>query len=87
MLKFHLTASLTDHSRKPRAQTKYVVHSHHFTLQQKTHRWDVPFGVLTSVHPVRPFILNQVSCLLLESLKPYRGVTLCINTYESVERL
>ena len=43
--------------------------------QQPTHRWDVPFGVPTSVHPVHlvfPFIFNQVGCLL--ALKPYGGV-------------
>ena len=33
--------------------------------QQQTYQWDVPFGVLTSVHPVHlvfPFIFNQIGC-------------------------
>ena len=48
-----------------------------FTLQQQAHRWDVPFGVPMSVHPMRlvfSFIFNQAACLLLHATKPYRGV-------------
>ena len=45
--------------------------------QQQTHWWDVLFGVPMSVCPVClvfPFIFNQVGHLLLQALKPYRGV-------------
>ena len=38
---------------------------------------NVPFGITTSVLPVRlvfPFIFNHIGCLLLQESKPYRGV-------------
>jgi len=43
-----LSHSLTDHSCKPRAR----VHSHHFTPQQQTQQWDVPFGIPMSEGPL-----------------------------------
>ena len=50
------------------------MHGHHFTPQQQTHRWDVPFGVPMSARPVHLvflFIFNH----LLQASKPYRGIT------------
>ena len=67
-----LSHSLSDHSRKPRAQTKQRT-----VTKQQTHQWDAPFGVPTSVCPVHlvfPFIFNQFGRLLLQALKPYQSV-------------
>ena len=45
---------------------------HHFTPQQQTQQWDVPFGILTSLCLVFSYIFNQAACLL-HPMKPYHG--------------
>ena len=73
---FILTASLPDHSRKTRGQTKQrmaTILSHNNKLTSGM----CLFGVLTSVGPLHlvfSFIFNQAACLLLHPTKPYRGV-------------
>jgi len=48
------------------------VHSHHFTPQQQTHQWDVPFEVPPSEGPLRLFgSFNLALLLLLHAAKPY----------------
>ena len=67
--KLEILSHLLPHSLTTVAslEPKRVVNGHHFTPQQQTHWWDVPFGVLMGVRPVHlvfPFIFNQVDCLL-----------------------
>ena len=73
ILSHSLTHSLTDHSRKLRAQTKQrtVTILHH---NNKLTGGMCLLGVPTSVRPVHlvfSFIVNQAACLLLHPTKPY----------------
>jgi len=53
------------------------VHGHQTSPQSRTHLWDVPFEVPTSICPLHhafSFHLYSYGCLLLHVRKPYLGV-------------